>query len=205
MLDLGLNDEGLAEFPAELHPYCGSGLRIWQYPIQFGPYLRYLTALEIRSYLEVGIRHGGSYVATVEALNRFRPLDWSVGIDVIDCPSMKTYAQLNPRSSFACLNTKSTAFAALLETIAPIDLVFIDSHHEAEQCRAEVDSLRSVANIIALHDIDHAGCPGVLLAWNELKASDDYECVEFTAQYPGLGPFMGIGVAVRKDRRSRIV
>jgi len=28
LLDLGLNDEGIDEFPASLHPFCGSGLRI---------------------------------------------------------------------------------------------------------------------------------------------------------------------------------
>jgi len=202
MLDLGLNNEGLAEFPLELHPHCGSGLRIWQYPIQFGPYLRYLNGLGVRSYLEVGIRHGGSYVLTVEALNRFLPLDWSVAIDVIDCPSMQEYSQLNPRSSFACLNTKSAAFATLLESVGPVDLAFIDSHHEAEQLRVEVATLRPFANILALHDIHNIGCPGVGLVWNELKATGDYDCVEFVAQYPGLGPFMGIGVAVRRARTA---
>lgn len=38
ILDLGLNDEGLEEFPEHLYPYCGQGLRIWQYPIQFSQY-----------------------------------------------------------------------------------------------------------------------------------------------------------------------
>ena len=27
---LGLNDEGINEFPEHLHPFCGRGLRIWQ-------------------------------------------------------------------------------------------------------------------------------------------------------------------------------
>src|SRR3954454_14924005 len=45
MLVLGLNDEGLAEIPDHLRGACGVGLRIWQYPIQFGPYLRYLAGL----------------------------------------------------------------------------------------------------------------------------------------------------------------
>ncbi len=84
---LGLNDEGLHEFPAALHPHCGQGLRIWQYPIQFAPYLARLATLGVRSYLEIGIRHGGSFVATVEVLGRCHPLEAAWAIDIIPCPA----------------------------------------------------------------------------------------------------------------------
>ncbi|SMH41857.1 CmcI family methyltransferase [Azospirillum agricola] len=200
MLVLGLNDEGMGELPPHLHPHCGPGLRVWQYPIQFAPYLRHLAELDVRSYLEIGIRHGGSYVLTVELLDRFRPLDWAVGVDIIPCPSMADYTALNPRSHFAGLNSQSPDFAALRDRLAPIDLVFIDSHHEEEQCRREVAALLPVANMIALHDVSNVGCPGVRTVWEEIRAMNGYDCVEFTAQYDGLGPFMGIGLAVRKDR-----
>jgi hypothetical protein len=45
LLELGLNDEGLNEFPGHLHPFCGVGLRVWQYPVQFSRYLAQLAAL----------------------------------------------------------------------------------------------------------------------------------------------------------------
>jgi len=205
MLDLGLNDEGMSELPTHLHPYCGPGLRVWQYPLQFAPYLRHVAGLGVRSYLEIGIRHGGSYVLTVETLDRIRPLEWAVGVDIIPCPSMDAYAALNPRSRFAGLNSQSPAYAELRHRLAPIDLVFIDSHHTEEQCRREVAAVRAVANMIALHDISNIGCPGVRTVWEELKATGAYECIEFTGQYNelarnGLGPFMGIGLAVRNNR-----
>jgi len=200
MLELGLNDEGMNELPAELHPHCGDGLRVWQYPIQFSPYLRRLSQLRVRSYLELGIRHGGSFVLTVEWLDRFRPLDFAVGVDIIPCPSMAEYKTLNPRSEFACVNTQSPAFTALLERLGPIDLVFIDSHHEEDQCRRELHSLMKVANMIAFHDVSNVGCPGVCAVWEEVKAMEHYECFEFTDQYAGLGPYMGIGLAVKKER-----
>lgn len=205
MLDLGLNDEGMSELPAHLHPHCGAGLRVWQYPIQFAPYLRHLSGLQVRSYLEIGIRHGGSYVLSVEVLNRFAALDWAVGVDVIRCPSMDAYAALNPRSEFACVNTQAPAFATLLDRLAPVDLAFIDSHHEEDQCRREFAALRPVAGMIALHDIANVGCPGVRTVWEEIKGLAEYDCVEFTDQYDGLGPFMGIGLAVRRDRRLQAV
>lgn len=203
MLELGLNDEGMDELPPQLHPHCGPGLRVWQSPIQFAPYLRHIAELGVRSYLEIGIRHGGSYVLTVELLERFHPLDWAVGVDIIPCPSMESYTALNQRSRFAALNTQSSAFADLRGRLAPIDLVFIDSHHEEEQCRREVEALLPVVNMIALHDISNVGCPGVRTVWQEITAMDGYHCVEFTDQYNGLGPFMGIGLAVKKDRLQK--
>lgn len=197
---LGLNDEGLDEFPAHLHAACGSGLRIWQYPTQFSKYLAALANLRVRSYLELGIRHGGSYVATVEVLDRYWPLDFAVGVDIIACDSMTDYSALNARSQFVCMNTQTEEFSELLVQLGRIDLVFVDSHHEEAQCRREFASLAHRANMIALHDISNKGCPGIGIVWNEIRADDNWHCLEFTDQYEGLGPYMGIGLAIKKER-----
>lgn len=197
---LGLNDEGLAEFPPELHPFCGQGLRVWQYPSQFARYLARLIPLGVRSYVELGIRHGGSFVTTVEVLERFRRLDYAIAVDVIPCPAMAQYAAINPRIEFVCLNTQSAGFAALLARLRAIDLIFIDSHHEEDQCRREVAAVRDCASMLALHDIANAGCPGIGKVWREIRASGDYACFEYTDQYAGMGPCMGIGLAVKKER-----
>lgn len=69
--ELGLN-EGIAVFPERLHAYFG-GLRIWQYPIQFGVYLHHLGQLGVRSYLEVPPRW--SFVTTIEYLRRAGTLE----------------------------------------------------------------------------------------------------------------------------------
>ena len=198
---LGLNDEGLNEFPAQLHPYCGQGLLIWQFPIQFGPYLTELARHRIDSYLEIGVRHGGSFVATVEFLRRFQPGLRSVGVDIIPSPSMVEYAGSEPNSEFVCINTMSEGFDTLVRRLAPIDLVFIDSHHEETQCRHEFERVRPYANLIALHDIANTDCPGVGKVWAEIAASGDYDCQEFIEQY-SAGPksYMGIGLAVRRQR-----
>jgi hypothetical protein len=81
ILELGLTDDSAEEFPASIQADCGRGLHIMQYPIQFNRYLIDLSKLKIRSYLEVGVRHGGTFVATVEYLNKFYPLDFAMGID----------------------------------------------------------------------------------------------------------------------------
>jgi cephalosporin hydroxylase len=190
----------MSEFPRELHSWCGRGLRIWQYPTQFSKYLAQLSRLNVRSYLEIGIRHGGSFVATTEYLERFHPLDFAVGVDVIPCPSMAAYQALNAKAAFWCTSTRAADFAARLDELGPIDLVFIDSHHEEEQCRAELGLVAERAGMIALHDIANVGCPGVSRVWQELKRSPGHACFEYVDQYGGLGPFMGIGLAVRRER-----
>jgi hypothetical protein len=197
LLQLGLNDEGMHEMPAALHPHCGQGLRIWQYPIQFSRYLVALSRLQVRSYLELGVRHGGAFFATVEYLDRFLPLDLAVAVDLLPCPSMDEYRRMNPRASFERLNTQSPELAALAARMGSIDLVFVDSHHEEAQCRRELEILAPRARMIALHDIANRDWPGVRVVWEELKAAGTHQCFEFTEQYGDLGPYMGIGLAVR--------
>jgi len=200
LLRLGLNDEALAEFPATLHPHCGHGLRIWQYPSQFSPYLTQLSRLKIRSYLEIGIRHGGSFVTTTEYLDRFHALHYAVGVDIVPCPSMALYHSHNARAQFWHLNTRAPEFAAKLDQLDSVDLVFIDSHHDEDQCRCEFELLVDRANLIAFHDVANIGCPGVTRVWQEVKRLPAYECFEYVDQYGTLGPFMGIGLAVKKER-----
>ena len=197
--ELGLNDEGLEEYPAELRPFCGQGLRIWQYPRQLGRYLVDLANLNIRSYLEIGIRHGGTFVATVEYLQRFGPLDLALGIDLLPSPSMTAYSQMNPTARFVRINTQSDEFTQLLHKHPNLDLVFIDSFHQEQQRRREVEAVLGRARAIAVHDIAHDDLPGLRNAWNELKAMSEFECREYVEQYPSLGrSFMGIGLAIRR-------
>jgi hypothetical protein len=113
---------------------------------------------------------------------------------------MAEYRRVNPRAEFVCVNTQTAAFAELVDRLRPIDLVFIDSHHEESQCRREFASVKDAASMIAFHDIANIGCPGVGRVWNEVKALPGFECVEFVDQYHGTGPYMGIGLAVKTGR-----
>jgi hypothetical protein len=183
-----------------LHPFCWSGLRIWQYPSQFSRYLLHLSGLQVRSYLEIGVRHGGSFIATVELLNRFFPLEFAVAIDILPAPSMTEYMRLNARAAFECVSTQSPDFETLLNRLPSLDLVFIDSHHEELQCRREFAAVRDRAKMIALHDISNVNCPGIARVWEDVKRMETFHCHEFTDQYEGMGPYMGIGLAVAKGR-----
>jgi len=197
---LGLNGEGMEEYPAWLHPYCGNGLRIWQYPVQFAPYLCDLAALGIRSYLEIGIRHGGTFVATAEYLDRFAPLERAVGIDILPCPGFDDYRAMNPRAEFVRVDTQSEAWPRLMERLGAIDLVLIDAFHDETQCRREFQSVSRQARAIAIHDVVHSEFDGVRKVWGEIKSSGQWECREYVDQYDLPQSYMGIGLAIRREQ-----
>ena len=102
-------------FQSTLRAYFG-GLRIWQYPIQFGAYLHHLGQLDVRSYLDVGVRHGGAFVATIEYLRKVGALECAIGVDVIRAPKLEEYAAGTPGVEVARINSRSDQFDALLGT-----------------------------------------------------------------------------------------
>jgi precorrin-6B methylase 2 len=54
----------------------------WQYPNQFSKYLAELAAHPVDRYLEIGVRHGGTFVITVEYLSRFHPVREAIAVDL---------------------------------------------------------------------------------------------------------------------------
>jgi hypothetical protein len=207
---LGLNDEGLIQIPDELHPVCGRGLRIWQYPNQFAPYLAFLAGLNLRSYLEIGVRHGGTFVCTVEYLSRFHQLTKAVAMDLGACPSLEEYARTKPECRFIQMDSHSQEFREFLGNHALFDLALIDGDHSEDGCWQDFVVVREKASVLAFHDIVSDAVPGVGAVWRKLRASssDEYEFFEFTEQYASVHKrtgqrFLGIGVAVPRNRAAR--
>lgn len=199
---LGLNDEKLSVFPPEFKASFGTGLYIWQYPNQFARYLVALSKLGVRSYMEIGVRHGGTFVSTVEYLKRFGRVDSAVAVDLNDCPSVSEYCRTEPKASFLKTNSRSDEFKAFM-TSHRFDLVLIDGDHSYEGCRNDYDMVKASADMLAFHDIEENACPGVARVWNDLKRSSAgaYDFYEFKDQYPSVsGRWLGIGLAVKKAR-----
>jgi len=200
ILELGLTDDVQEEFPESLYPYCGQGLYIMQYPIQFSKYLVDLSRLKISSYLEIGVRHGGTFVATVEYLTKFYNIDFAVGIDIMPCPSITQYKKINSQVEFVKLNTQTNHFSEFLKKYKQFDLVLIDANHTENECRNEFMAVKNQANIVVFHDIANIDFPGVKIVWDEVKRLKEYDCIEYIQQYQVISSYMGIGMAIRKDR-----
>jgi len=202
---LGLCADIPGAYPAELQWAVGRGLKHWQAPNQFGPYLAHLAGYPIRSYLELGVRHGGTFAITVEYLSRFHPLTEATGVDIDDVPGMHALRRERPEVRFLQLDTSSPELAREIERHGPYDLVLVDADHSYDAVRRDVDAVLPYANVLALHDIVDAACPGVRQVWRELRerTAAERDFFEFTAQYDEIvqrngHPALGLGIAVRK-------
>jgi hypothetical protein len=203
---LGLTDERIDEFPVFLHEYADTGLLHWQYPSQFSRYLIELSQRNVRSYVEIGTRHGGTFVITREYLKRFGPLDWSLGIDIQPAAGLQAYADEDKTVQAAVMDSRGRRFRSALRRHSPIDLVLIDGDHGEDGVRQDFETVRPHARMIAFHDIVNGLVPGVGIVWREIveRHGDEWEVLEFTAQYPEVTErtghsLLGIGLAIRRS------
>jgi cephalosporin hydroxylase len=203
---LGLNNERLHEFPEELYEFCGTGLFHWQYPNQFSKFLVLISKLQIKSYLEIGVRWGGTFILVAEYLNKFHPLKRAIGIDINDCPSITLYKRWNSKVEFMNMDSKSVEFKEFIKKSDFFDLVFIDGDHSEDGCKNDFETVKPKANIIVFHDIVSDVVPGVENVWKYVKKNfaHEYTFIEYTNQYESVRRrtgkrFLGIGIAIKKD------
>ena len=205
------SEDKLKEFPLSLHKYCGMGIGIWQYPIQFSKYLHFVTNLgfPISSYIEIGCAAGGTFTFTSEFLGKKNPV-YCVGIDPAG-PGCTLNGGKNMYTEAFCeyiqikdhtfITAKSTDLYKHIPINTTFDLVLIDGDHSYEGVKEDFDMIDGKARIIVLHDIVNSMCPGVCKFWNELRDTrqNDYMFEEFTEQYGLKDSFLGIGVLISKN------
>lgn len=196
---LGLNDEVLREFPEHLYPWCGTGLRSWQYPCQFARYLVYMSVRSIRNYAEIGVRYGGTFIITVEYLRRFNAISLAYAVDIEPAPILLAYAARHPEVVYDVRSSRSDETVCRLQE-RQWDLVMIDGDHSRDGCWSDYEHVHRNARLIALHDICSDSCPGVVDVWQDIRTATPKEhLTEFVDQYEEVadrthGRFLGIGV-----------
>lgn len=208
LIQLGLNDEYLAEQPLSLKDRLGKGYgwRIWQYPNQFARYVRYVAerAPTIDRYIEIGVRHGGTFALTTTLLKRLNPnFDLAVAVDLESRPPL--IAEMKTRLPVLYIkgDSRSPAFAEWLAD-KRFDLALIDGDHSYDGVFNDFQLMRERSRILVFHDVNSKACPGVVQFWKALRAfwsMPGFEIAEFLESYddvPGVGPFLGIGVVERK-------
>jgi len=196
--EFGFNHENPKELPAEMVFQPGLGLRIWQYPNQFAPYMAWLVskAKQINSYMEIGTRHGGTFVMQVETLRQTNPgFNTAVAVDLIDQPDLLAGYEYRQQDS------QSKSFSKWISKQF-FDCIFIDGDHSYEGVKRDAELTIQQCNIQVFHDISSDSCLDVGIYWQEHKIAhkQTHNFVEFVDQYDSVqGSFLGIGVAYRKD------
>ncbi len=200
LLKLGLNNECLNEFPSHLNKYYGKGLKSWQYPVQFSKFLVSLSQLKIDTYLEIGCRHGGTFIIICEYLKRFNPNLKSSAVDPYYSLIMDIYVNdITQNAEYFVDFSQSKRFIDLSKH--HWDIAFIDGDHSLQGVTTDYNLVKNDSDILIFHDIVNDVCPGVIKCWNDLKAkfSSNHRMDEFIEQYQEVliregKQYLGIGV-----------
>lgn len=200
----GMNNECLWEMPKIFEPYFGWGIRFWQYPNQFSKLLTFLKDKEIDSYLEIGVRHGGTFIILNEFLMKYNPLLESHCLDLIPASEILHLYQTKHREQrfwYHELDSMSQLLFVTLDgfdNLMPqrkIDFIFIDACH-AYTCvmRDYHTSLMLGPKYLMFHDIVNVDTRGAKVAWQQIKKNHK-KTYEFVDQYDELnGKYLGIGL-----------
>ena len=187
----GMNGENSHEMPSHLSEHFNQGIRFWQYPNQFSKYLLQLTKYDIKSYLEIGCRWGGTFIITSEILKAKHP-----DLRMYTCDLMKRSSILSwyaSQANYTYFNQSS--FTLTKNDIQDqVDLILIDGDHSYEGVKRDFEvCLQFKPKYVVFHDISSVACEGVQRFWNEIK--NEYKFHEFTDQYDSVnGSYLGIGL-----------
>jgi len=199
----GMNDEQTFELPKEFNEFMGWGIKFWQYPNQLSKLLCFLRNKDIDSYLEIGVRWGGTFILVTELLRRYNSHLRVIANDIIPQSEILHIYQNDfeaDKFSYIQMGSNDPFFLYNIGNFEPkptpqIDCVFIDGNHQ--YWSAKEDYLRALhlgAKYIIFHDIVSQSCVPTKILWKDLKKKHR-KTYEFTDQYESVnGTYLGIGV-----------
>jgi hypothetical protein len=205
----GMNNEQLFEMPKEFEPYSGWGIKFWQYPNQLSKLIIYLRDKEINSYLEIGVRWGGTFIILNEVFKLSNPHLESYANDLIEASEiLDIYQNKFTNNQFKYLQMASND-VYLFYTLGPmifkpqpnIDCVLVDGCHTYWCVKEDYQrALNMGAKYIIFHDIVSQSSSPCKIIWNDIKKKHR-KTYEFVDQYDSVrGTYLGIGVVeITKD------
>ena len=182
---------------------------------EFQQFLDLIRTEKVRSYLEIGARHGGSFNAVMRSLP---PVSTGVAVDLPgvawgrdDSESVlrRVVSDLCRDGYGAELLLGSSRDSAIIDAVAqhaPFDAVFIDGDHSYEGVREDWINYGNLARIVALHDIagDNVVTKRTPIRvevprlWHEIRS----EAIGAVHEFVTDARHWGIGVIVRSSRES---
>lgn len=165
-----------------------------QQPRELSRFVEILKERGVKTYLEIGAKHGSTFREIVTALGAF-----GVAVDLPNGPwggnsranLIKVCRELNAVPIFG--DSADPEVISQVKSLGPFDCVFIDADHRYEAVKRDYFNYR--CPITAFHDIDGEGIVlrdmemGVPRFWNEIKGGDYEEIID-----PSDDRRMGIGI-----------
>jgi len=190
--------------PSKIRGFSGTKWPQFQEEIQ--GFMKFLKDRGVKSYLEIGCRHGDTFHAVGLALPKGSLL---VAVDLPGARSGKNTggkfpnsdkalhhaaADLKKRGQKAIViigDSHSNEIVKAVSKYAPFDAIFIDGDHSLEGARADWRNYGPMGTLIAFHDIsaEDKGCASVYD-----KLQQQYKHTEFAYYDRG-----GIGVIWKDD------
>lgn len=174
-----------------------------QNPAELQEFIGLVRRENVRRYLEIGCKHGGSLWHIGSSLPR------GSTIVAVDLPhGDRSFKDSEPHLRACVRELVARGFDAHLiigdstdasvidrvRALAPFDLCFIDANHTEKYVRADWASYGPLARIVAFHDIDHVKQPAppkmpieVFKVWAELKQSFACKEIKFSPGHNGIG------------------
>lgn len=192
-----------------------SGRAASQREDELAEFIALLRQNQVVRYMEVGVRHGDTFYEIMTALPTGSR---GVALDLPGGPWGKQHsdgflraaADDLSRSGYNIKLVLGSSHASHIRTrvraMAPHDAILIDADHSYDAVKADWEFFRSMAPIIAFHDIDgdgqidkHTGAKvDVPRLWQEIKA--EYSTHEIIGAQRGMG--IGVVFMERPARRK---
>lgn len=183
-----------------------SGRKPSQNEFELCSFIKYLQDCGVRKYLEIGSRHGDTFHEIMLSLP-----EGSYGL-AVDLPGalwgkkssgdylQNAAADLRTRGYLIDVIIGDSTAAKIVERVkskGPFDAALIDGDHTYKGVKTDWENYRSVAPLIAFHDIVGAGqCEKVFhnpvevpRLWKEIRSKH-----ENTVEFVDEGSIMGIGL-----------
>lgn len=199
----GLNDEFIHEQPTSLYEYYGKGLKVWQYPNQLAPFMKYICDFKASSYLEIGCHYGGTFIVISELLKRKNPNIRLIACDIIE--EQEILKEYRTYTDFEYLNCSSGSQEFITSIGENIEMVMIDGDHFYDGCHRDLMMFINNENTkhIIMHDIYNSSSVNTEQIWKTIARVDPrFNAVEFVQQYPSCdipsrSYHLGIGLISR--------
>lgn len=178
------NRRWLEEF---LRPHCkikrmgwrGTRLRILQFPYEFAGFLQFMSSYQVKTYLEVGVSTGGSFLMADSYLRAAVPgFVRSVGYD----RTAKLRDWIEYKAKFPATEFRHQSSRDMYLQDERFDMAFIDARHIEKWVLQDFEKVKNNCRFVAFHDIVLEGST-VGLAWAKIKSQypEHWEFIDLEA------------------------